>query len=317
MIARRAATTLLIGAIALGAVAAPRQAIQVERVGEVVLVRGVRFDAERARPLLMDVAFPAVAEGPLPAVLFLHGGAFRGGDRAEGEALCRALAEGGYLAASIDYRVAPADPYPAAALDVDAAVRFLQAHAAELDIDPERIGLVGAKAGGHLATLVALAEDAGRFVATGAAPPVRIRCAAAISGSADLAAREDFAEAARTVIDGWIGAPDDVATARRAREASPVTWASATDPPILLIHGSDDPMVPAAQPRRLAESIRAAGGRVELQMIPGGHDLELRAFARTLHLFLDVHLGGRSWRPETPVPAYDRPISPEPQEPAP
>src|SRR6266542_1992554 len=112
-------------------------------------------DIEYANPdnqhLQLDLARPKTGKGPFPAVLCIHGGGFRAGSRKGYDGLCLKLAQEGYVAATASYRLAPKHPYPSAIHDVKAAVRWLRANAAKYQIDPERIGVTGSSAGGHLA----------------------------------------------------------------------------------------------------------------------------------------------------------------------
>ena len=99
----------------------------------------------------LDLARPKEGTGPFPAVVCIHGGGFRAGTRDGYDKLCLTLAQHGYVAVTITYRLAPAHQFPAAVQDCKAAVRWLRANAAKYHIDPARIGVTGGSAGGHLA----------------------------------------------------------------------------------------------------------------------------------------------------------------------
>src|SRR5437667_4546862 len=114
--------------------------------------------------LAMDIVRPRDASGaPHAAVLCIHGGGFRAGARQSYLPLCIKLAQRGYVAATVSYRLAPKSQFPAPVHDVKAAVRWLRANAAKFDIDPERIGVTGGSAGGHLALFLGLSAGGWGF----------------------------------------------------------------------------------------------------------------------------------------------------------
>ena len=198
---------------------------------------------------------PAPAAGR-PAVILVHGGGWRSGDRGWWAAQGRRLAARGWVAFSVDYRLAPAHTFPAAVEDVRAAVRWVRAHADDYGVDPDRIALLGGSAGGNLALLAA----------TTGAPVVG---AAAWSPPTDL----------RTLRAGTIGrlvagylACRPAACPARARAASPAAHLDRRDPPLLVANATDE-IVPLTQATALARS-----GRVELHVLPGSrHSAEYGA----------------------------------------
>src|SRR5205085_12571622 len=109
--------------------------------------------------------FQPVGPGPFPVVLQVHGGAWYSGDRMSNRDMNEMLAATGMVVASIDFRVPPADPYPASVQDVNYATRWLKAHAADFDGDAREIGVRGASSGGHLAMLSALRPRDARYAA--------------------------------------------------------------------------------------------------------------------------------------------------------
>src|SRR5207253_5788055 len=113
--------------------------------------------------LQVNLARPKEASGRSPAVLCIHGGGFRAGKREGWDARCQQLAEHGYVAATVTYRLAPKYQFPAAVHDVKAAVRWLRANADKYKIDPQRIGVVGDSAGGHLAQFLGVTADVKEF----------------------------------------------------------------------------------------------------------------------------------------------------------
>ena len=115
----------------------------------------------------MDVVSPKGSDGPYPAVICIHRGGFRKGERQSQIPLCIKLAKREYVAATVSYRLSPRDQFPAPVHDVKAAVRFLRANAVRFGIDPERIGVVGTSAGGHLSLFLGLTSGIQELEGTG------------------------------------------------------------------------------------------------------------------------------------------------------
>ena len=104
--------------------------------------------------LKLDLTRPAETEGLVPAVIVIHGGAWRQGNKADVRPLLAEFAKRGYVAVSPQYRFCPKDPFPAQVHDVKAAVRWIKSNAKKYRVDPERIGAMGFSAGGHLALML-------------------------------------------------------------------------------------------------------------------------------------------------------------------
>jgi acetyl esterase/lipase len=203
--------------------------------------------------LRLDIAQPAMGDGPFPAVLVIHGGAWKEGGREENHRALADFARHGYVAVSPQYRFCPKDVFPAQLEDMKAAVRFLRANAATLKIDPARIGAMGFSAGGHLALML------------GAAVPRNEGVAAVVDffGPTNLAAK-DFSEEAKAFSACLIGA-SAAEKPELAAKASPVTYVNPGDAPVLVFQGARDKLVPPSQAFELMEKLSAAGvaGRVE------------------------------------------------------
>ena len=120
--------------------------------------------------LKLDLVRPAEGDGPFPAVVVIHGGAWRQGNKADVRPILPQFAQRGYVAISPQYRFCPKDAFPAQVHDVKAAVRWLKANAKKYKVDPERIGAIGFSAGGHLALMLGLTGPATAWKAT--SPPV-------------------------------------------------------------------------------------------------------------------------------------------------
>ncbi|MEO6739063.1 MAG: alpha/beta hydrolase, partial [Chthoniobacteraceae bacterium] len=133
----------------------------------VVFERDIEFANPDNQHLQVNIAQPKDSKGLLPAVVCIHGGGFRAGKRESYDKLCVTLAERGYVAITVTYRLAPAYPFPAAVLDCKAAVRWLRANAAKYHVDPARIGVTGGSAGGHLAQFLGVTAGVKDFEGEG------------------------------------------------------------------------------------------------------------------------------------------------------
>ena len=232
--------------------------------------------------LRIDIVQPSIGDGPHPAVLVIHGGAWHEGGREENHRYLMELARRGYVAASPQYRFCPRDTFPAQLEDVKAAVRFLRSNAKALKVNPERIGAMGFSAGGHLALLLGMTGPEDGFDGSTAkgVPSARVKAVVEFFGPADLTAK-DFSETARSYVECLIGAPAAVKPELAAR-ASPVSYVGSNDAPVLVFHGSKDSLLPPAQAVELMEKLSAAGvpGRVEF-LLGAGHGWQGAEWDRT------------------------------------
>ncbi|MET3984642.1 alpha/beta hydrolase [Streptomyces sp. PvR034] len=240
------------------------------------------------RPRLLDVQVPA-GEGPFPAVVWIHGGGWMDGDRRyPPPTVPAALLHGSVLGAglalvSIDYRHSLEAPFPAQLHDVKAAIRYVRKFAGVLGIDPDRIGVWGESAGGHLAALAGLVGPHGADGAylEGAhgvgSGDTAVRAVVDWYGISDLVSLSEHPMPELPAAPGvefpdpyvaLLGAP----VAERpdlARAASPVTHVTAgsNPPPFLLVHGRQDGLVPYSQSELLAEALTQVGGEVVLEPV--------------------------------------------------
>src|SRR3984885_4173135 len=220
------------------------------------------------RPLELDLYVPLGLEGPVPVVVYVHGGGWQRGSRRDPPPLLDAgfydqIAVRGLAGAAIDYRLSGAARFPAPVEDVRAAVGWVRDHGAEHGLDPGRVFLWGDSAGGHLALLAALTGSAGP--AAGGWVPVTA-LAGVPAAVADAGGVPDPGPDSREA--RLLGAPAS-SVPDLAWQASPGTHARAGAPPVLLLPGAGDEPRPAAQSVRLAEALRGAGARVELELVPG------------------------------------------------
>ncbi|GJF28934.1 hypothetical protein KNE206_16340 [Kitasatospora sp. NE20-6] len=218
------------------------------------LYEGVTYAYRQGhRPLLLDLHVPAAA-GPVPVVVWMHGGAFWSGDRrylpdtvAPG-AVFDALTAAGLAVATIDYRLSGEAQFPAQLDDVREALAHLRAHGAALGLDTGRLGLWGESAGGTLAALAALTG--------GGVPDGGVSAVVLWYTPTDLSVMHpDNPDGPEGRLIG--GAPALLPEA--AAQASPVTHVSPGAPPFLLLHGADDDQVPTLHSARLHALLAEAG----------------------------------------------------------
>jgi acetyl esterase/lipase len=256
------------------------------------VTEGLRYDPTIGYHGTFDLYEPLADSGRVnrPAVIVIHGGAWRGGDKAWGEQFAEELCPFGYVVVSINYRLAgrPGGTWPAQIEDVQKAVRHLRANARALRIDSARVAALGMSAGGHLATMVALRDDP-------AGPHGRVRVAVNLDGEHDMTmpperVMADF-ESILTTVMGH-GPPWSEA---ELRDISTVTFAR-PDVALLTVHGAGDDNVYVAQGERITAALRASGATTEFVRLEGPegdcHEdcWKVPRARRALHRFLDREL---------------------------
>jgi acetyl esterase/lipase len=222
------------------------------------------------RALLLDLSVPVTATPPYPVIVWLHAGQWRAGSRTPNPAV-REVARG-YAVAAIDYRLSGEAKFPAQIADAKAAVRWLRAHATQLQLDPQRIGAWGHGAGAHLAALLGTAGFAFDDPAHGNAQfSSRVRAVVAWGAPTNLLRMNATALPCGTIDHNAPDSPESLllgctlpACPEAAAQASPVTWASAGDPPFHIAHGQADCDVSPAQSLELFNALRSAGVDVTL-----------------------------------------------------
>ena len=232
-------------------------------VREVTVERGLVYREVDGRRLEADV-FRAAGDDPAPGVLVVHGGGWTRGERGDMEHIARRLAERGFVAVNVSYRLAPAHVFPAASRDLEDAVRWMRTRASALGIDPRRIGAFGYSAGGHLVALLGAAAP----IDGGKEPGDASRVQAVVAGGAPF----DLAPfAGGKLVPQFLG----VSFADHPevyRQASPLEHVSPDDPPMFLYHGSWDALVDVSQAERMKLALDVAGVPAELYVVRGlGH----------------------------------------------
>jgi acetyl esterase/lipase len=259
----------LAAALALGLCAVPSAF-----AAEVAFEEGIEYANPDNQHLKLNLARPKEVAGGarLPAIVCIHGGGFRAGDRAGWNERCRKLAERGYVAVTVTYRLAPRSQFPAAVQDVKAAVRWLRANAGKYHVDPDRIGAVGDSAGGHLAQFLGVTGDVTQF--DGDQNPgqsSRVACVVNFYGPSDLTRSYGKSVDAAEVLPLFLGG--DVEHQRRRHIlASPLYWVTPAAAPTLLIHGTEDKYVNYEQATWIHDRLKAAEVEVQLLTLKGaGH----------------------------------------------
>jgi acetyl esterase/lipase len=224
-------------------------ATQAQVATNVTIKKDVIYGRVQGSALLADLAYPS-GGATRPALMYVHGGRWRSGTRSDDSAANVAKwAESGFFTMTIEYRLVGGSPAPASYEDMLCAIRWLHTHAAEYNVDPDRIYLIGFSSGGHLVTLAATLGD-GSFKRVGGSENARtdVRGVIATGGAYDL----------NTLSWGnlWTPVTGDPIEARRL--ASPLHQVTAASKPMLIVHSDDDKSVPVQQAIDMAKALEAA-----------------------------------------------------------
>ncbi|MBN2452471.1 MAG: alpha/beta hydrolase [Lentisphaeria bacterium] len=264
---------------------------------------------EPGRAEKLDLYLPA--ERPAgtrsPAIVFIHGGGWSGGDKAEYRSFNygTGLAKAGYVMVSVNYWLGREGRWPRNLHDCKNAVRYLRVHADDLGVDPEHIGVIGGSAGGHLALMVAYTTDVAGLEPEIPYPGVssRVNCVVNLYGITNLLTRQ------KTDANGkptGVPAPSGLLSVSREQDpalwrfVSPVNHVQQATPPTLTMHGLMDSTVDCEQARELAAKLDEHGVENQLVLIEGiGHTFNLDTWGRkplppearpTVLGFLERHL---------------------------
>lgn len=237
-------------------------------------VEDVPYGAVNGRALLLDYLTPdPMPSEPVPAVIWVHGGGWEAGEKQGwlSDMLGELLVQAGFVSISTSYRLSDEAIFPAQIEDVKAAIRWARANADALGIDPDRIGIWGHSAGGHLAALAGTSGDLDELDGESGTPGVssRVQAVVAVSPPTDfLGLPPDWPYVEpRRATSKLVGGPLEERT-ELVRLANPIAHIEPDAPPFLIVHGEDDTVVPVQQAMRLADALTENGSAVRLVLLP-------------------------------------------------
>jgi acetyl esterase/lipase len=230
----------------------------------------------------LDIYYPETPpREPLPLIVHIHGGGWMGGSKHPCDT--RWVADG-YVLASIGYRFSQKAKFPAQIQDCQAAIRWLRANAKQYHINSDKVGVIGGSAGGHLSALVGVTGGKKLFAAIGENEEQSdaVQCVCDIFGPKNFASVIEQADKDKNVKNIFkFNTPSDpyseligsnLSDKEKTAAVSPITYVDQNSPPILMLHGTHDALVPYAQSEEFAEAMTKKGAPVWLQKFPGaGH----------------------------------------------
>ncbi len=237
----------------------------------VVFEKNIEYSNPDDQHLQLNMARPKEGAGLFPAVICIHGGGFRAGTRESFNGLCLQLAERGYVAVTVSYRLAPKYQFPAAVHDVKTAVRWMRANAEKYQIDPNRIGTTGGSAGGHLAQFLGVTSGVKKFEGDGgnAEHSSSVKCVVNFYGPSDFTKSYDASVDAKDVLPLFLGGNLEQERHRHI-ESSPLYWVTPEASPTLFVHGTKDAYVAHEQAEWIVERMKAADVEATLMTIEDG-----------------------------------------------
>ena len=248
-----------------------------DRQGTDVLLSTLVFGRGGGHDLSLHLLRPwPLPARPLPVVIWVHGGAWRVGNKDGALPRLLPFVRRGYAAASVEYRLSGEARFPAPIEDCKCAVRFLRVNAASLGLDPERFGAWGDSAGGHLVALLGTAPDEPALEGTGGWPGISSR----VQAVCDWYGPTDFLQMVGQASQLDHAAPDAPEAQLlggpiqevpdRVAQANPISYVSGDAPPFLIVHGDKDPVIPLSQSQLLYEALMNAGADVTFHTLHGG-----------------------------------------------
>ena len=252
------------------------------------------------RSLKLDVIRPKQdSQEPRPAIVWIHGGGWQAGNKNSGtQRLAGLVSSGEYVGVSVGYRLTDVASWPAQIHDCKAAIRWVRANAKKYNINPDKIGVWGASAGGHLVSLLGTSGDVAELEGENGTPGVssRVTCVVDFCGPSDFLAigtsnprLNDPGSPVFKLLGGPLSEKQDA-----AKQASPVTYVTKDDPPFLIMHGTDDRTVSIRQAELLSAKAKDAGINVTFVKIDGGaHGFGGEEVNARVKAFLEKHLLGK------------------------
>lgn len=239
-------------------------------VGGYSVKRDIPYAKPADRELHLDAYLPK-GSGSFPAVLVVHGGSWKSGNKMQLAGYAMKLAARGMAAFAINYRLAPEFKHPCQIDDCRSALRWIEEHAAEYHVDADRIGAIGYSAGAHLVFLLGVAgdqmtpTDPPHAYQAGQSSGRRLKVVVAGGSPCDFTVVK---EKSKTLVDFLGGTQQEVPA--MYVNASPRFFISADDPPILFFHGTNDELVTIKGPEMMIKEFREKGVEAELFRIDRG-----------------------------------------------
>jgi len=215
--------------------------------------RDIVYKQTESRPLKLDLYRSRQLKKPTPVLVFIHGGAWKSGDKSDYLRYLVDFAERGYITATISYRLSQEAIFPAAIEDVKCAVKWIRAHADDYMIDPDNIAVIGGSAGGHLALMIGYSTEVEEFEGDCECDTVSSKVNAVVNlyGAVDLTT--DFATSQNSAKQFMGG--DYINNKEAYLKASPINYITNDNPPTLTFHGTLDRIVPIYQADILAREL--------------------------------------------------------------
>lgn len=266
---------------------------KVEELFEQDVVYGKGGDVE----LKMNIGRPKESTGPLPCVVFIHGGGWAAGNKNGHNPQVHEYVQKGYVSATVHYRFAPKYIWPAQIEDVKCAIRYLRANAEKYGIDKDKIAAVGFSAGAHLSMMLGAMDKEDGFEGEGGNPEQSSKVNAVVSffGPTDFTT-DDWPKETVPILRNFLGGTK-AEKEENYKKASPITYVNKGDAPMLLIQGTKDRLVPWAQATSMGDALTKAGvyGRVDLILGAdhGWGGSELKRTADETSEFLEWFLKGK------------------------
>jgi acetyl esterase/lipase len=226
----------------------------------------------------LDVYLPSAGEKPYPTIMGIHGGGFVARSKSLYGLLARYYAEEGFAFVSINYRLAPQDTYPAQVEDSFCALGWLYANQDEFGFDPDRVIVTGGSAGGYLASMLATVDNPQQYLKDcphDFPTDSQIDAAVIFYGLYDLASMDEYPGVSEQ-LEPYLGDEYENVPVELLEEMSPIKQIDGSEPPFIILHGTDDNSIPAAMSERFYEELIASGVDAELVILPGaGHGFEI------------------------------------------
>lgn len=228
---------------------------------------GITYTVNETEPLTCDVYVPA-GEGPFPAILAVHGGAWRSGSKLHLAFHARHMASRGYVVVAINYRHAPSSKFPLQVHDCKQAVRWMRHNAINYKIDSTRIAGWGYSAGGNLVAMLGAtdAEDGLEGEIPKGFADYSTRLQAVVSGGSPY----EYSWADNRLLEFWLGASRS-RNPQVYKRASPITYLDGEDPPFFIYHGTGDLLVPVSTAKKMKAKLDEAGIHSKLVIVEKRH----------------------------------------------